>query len=155
MADSADGLLPPVDRARRLAIMATPDVGAFGVAALVVVLVARVAALAALAPDVALVAGLWAATRSGMAVTMAVVPYARAGGIAAGFAGRSAAPAAVTALAGAGRGGGRARRVGRTGHRARSRPAASSPSWPSPPGGSAGTPATCSAPPASWPRRWA
>ena len=43
--------------------MAAPDVGAFGVAALVVVLVARVAALAALSPDVALVAGLWAASR--------------------------------------------------------------------------------------------
>ena len=100
LADSADGLLPPVDRARRLAIMAAPDVGAFGVAALVVVLVARVAALAAVAPDVALVAGLWAATRAGMAVTMALVPYARTGGIAEGFAGRSAAPAAVTAVAG-------------------------------------------------------
>ncbi len=99
LADSADGLLPPVDRARRLAIMAAPDVGAFGVVALVVVLVARVAALAALAPDVALVAGLWAASRSGMALTMALVPYARAGGLADGFAGRSATPAVVTALA--------------------------------------------------------
>ena len=99
LADSADGLLPPVDRARRLAIMAAPDVGAFGVAALVVVLVARVAALAALSPDVALVAGLWAASRSGMALTMALVPYARVGGLADGFSGRSATPAAVTALA--------------------------------------------------------
>ncbi len=99
LADSADGLLPPVDRARRLAIMAAPDVGAFGVAALVVVLVARVAALAALSPDVALVAGLWAASRSGMALTMALVPYARVAGLADGFSGRSATPAAVTALA--------------------------------------------------------
>ena len=99
LADSADGLLPPVDRARRLAIMAAPDVGAFGVAALVVVLVARVAALAALSPDVALVAGLWAVSRSGMALTMALVPYARVGGLADGFSGRSATPAAVTALA--------------------------------------------------------
>ena len=98
LADTADGLLPPVDRARRLAIMATPDIGAFGVAALVVVLVARVAALATLAPEVALVAGLWAATRAGMALTMALVPYARARGIATAFAGRSAAPAAATAV---------------------------------------------------------
>src|SRR5687767_11737717 len=33
MADSADGLLPPADRARRLEIMADPSVGAFGVTA--------------------------------------------------------------------------------------------------------------------------
>lgn len=97
LADSADGLLPPVDRARRLAIMATPDIGAFGVAALVVVLVARVGALTSLTPDVLLVAGLWAAARSGMALTMARVSYARAEGAASGFAGRSVAPAAVTA----------------------------------------------------------
>ena len=32
LADSADGLLPHLDRARRLEVMATPDVGAFGVA---------------------------------------------------------------------------------------------------------------------------
>jgi adenosylcobinamide-GDP ribazoletransferase len=78
--------------------MTAPDVGAFGVAALVVVLVARVAALAALTPDVLLVAGLWAASRAAMGVTMGLVPYARDEGIASGFAGRSVAPAAVTAI---------------------------------------------------------
>jgi adenosylcobinamide-GDP ribazoletransferase len=87
LADSADGLLPPVERDRRLAIMATPDVGAFGAVALVVVLGARVAALASLEPEPLLVAGLWAAARAGMALTLAAVPYARAGGTAAGFAG--------------------------------------------------------------------
>jgi adenosylcobinamide-GDP ribazoletransferase len=95
LADSADGLLPPVDRTRRLAIMAAPDIGAFGVAALVVVLVARVAALAAMTPDVLLVAGLWAASRAAMGVTIGLVPYARDDGAASGFAGRSMAPAAV------------------------------------------------------------
>jgi adenosylcobinamide-GDP ribazoletransferase len=98
LADSADGLLPPVARARRLAIMAAPDVGAFGAAALVVVLVTRVAALAALTPNVLLVAGLWAASRAGMGVTMGLVPYARDDGMASGFAGRSAAPSGVTAV---------------------------------------------------------
>ena len=95
LADSADGLLPPVDRARRLAIMAAPDVGAFGVAALVVVLVARVAALAALSPDVAAGGG----PVGGLAcrpwrVTMAPRPL-RPGraGIASGFPGGSVAPA--------------------------------------------------------------
>jgi len=101
LADSADGLLPPVDRGRRLEIMAAPDVGAFGVVALVLILLARVAALAALTPDVWLVAGLWAAARAGMALTMAAVPYARPGGLAGGFAGPGAVgPAAATAAGG-------------------------------------------------------
>jgi adenosylcobinamide-GDP ribazoletransferase len=99
LADSADGLLPPVDRARRLAIMATPDIGAFGMVAVLLVLVARVAALAALTPDPLLVAGLWAGARAGMALTIAVVPYARATGAASGFADRRTAPAAAALVA--------------------------------------------------------
>jgi adenosylcobinamide-GDP ribazoletransferase len=100
LADSADGLLPPLDRERRLAVMSSPDVGAFGAAALVVVLLARVAALAAIGPDVVLVTGLWAAVRAAMALTMARVPYARPAGTATGFAVPAAAPAAVTAALG-------------------------------------------------------
>jgi adenosylcobinamide-GDP ribazoletransferase len=99
LADSADGLLPPVERERRLAIMAAPDVGAFGMVVLVLVLAGRVAALASLAPDPLLVAGLWAAARAGMALTMAAVPYARVSGAASGFAGRRAAPAVLSLLA--------------------------------------------------------
>jgi adenosylcobinamide-GDP ribazoletransferase len=101
LADSADGLLPPVERARRLAIMSTPDIGAFGVVAVLVALVARVAALATLVPDPLLIAGLWAAARAGMAVTMAVAPYARAGGAASGFTGRGATAAGLTLAAAA------------------------------------------------------
>jgi adenosylcobinamide-GDP ribazoletransferase len=95
LADTADGLLPPVDRDRRLAIMAAPDIGAFGLVALLVVLLARVAALAALTPDPLLIAGLWAAARAAMALTMARVRYARAGGAASGFADRSVGPPAL------------------------------------------------------------
>jgi adenosylcobinamide-GDP ribazoletransferase len=64
--------------------------------------VTRVAALAALDPDPLLVAGLWAATRAAMALTLGLVPYARAvtGGAAAGFAGGPAAPALLTLAAG-------------------------------------------------------
>ena len=88
LADTADGLLPPVDRARRLAIMATPEVGAFGLVALVLVLATRIGALSELEPDPVLVIGLWAASRAAMAITLAVVPYARTeGGTASGFAG--------------------------------------------------------------------
>jgi adenosylcobinamide-GDP ribazoletransferase len=100
LADSADGLLPPVDRGRRLAIMATPEVGAFGVTALVLVVGARAAALAAIAPDPVLVAGLWAGSRAAMALTMALVPYARDRGAASAFASPDRRPAAVPAAGG-------------------------------------------------------
>ncbi|HET6951307.1 MAG TPA: adenosylcobinamide-GDP ribazoletransferase [Acidimicrobiales bacterium] len=97
LADAADGLLPPVDRERRLAIMAAPDVGAFGVATLVIVLVARVGALAVLAPDPLLVVGLWCAARASMALALATVPYARSGGgSASGFAGPVSTAATLT-----------------------------------------------------------
>lgn len=102
LADSADGLLPPVERDRRLAIMATPDVGAFGSSVLLLTLAARVAALAALTPDPVLVAGLWAASRAGMAMTMATVPYARPRGTASSFAGGRRAAATLSAVAGLG-----------------------------------------------------
>src|SRR4051794_40743326 len=63
LADSADGLLPHLDRQRRLAVMATPDVGAFGVAVVAVVLLLRVTALAATDPQgwraIALLAAFW------------------------------------------------------------------------------------------------
>jgi adenosylcobinamide-GDP ribazoletransferase len=99
LADSADGLLPPLDRGRRLEVMATPEIGAFGVMALALVVLARVAALGALEPDPLLVAGLWTASRAAMAVALAWLPYARAGGGAAsGFRAGSPAPA-LAALA--------------------------------------------------------
>jgi adenosylcobinamide-GDP ribazoletransferase len=86
LADAADGLLPPLSRERRLAVMAAPDVGAFGVVAVVLVLAAQVAALASLTPDVVLVAGVMAASRAAMTLTLAGVPYARGpGGLAAAF----------------------------------------------------------------------
>jgi adenosylcobinamide-GDP ribazoletransferase len=97
LADTADGVLPHLDRDRRLAVMAEPDVGAFGVTVVVLVLGLRVAVLASLAVDVALVAALWCASRTVMAVAARSVPYARAGGggLAAAFLGRRPAGVAV------------------------------------------------------------
>jgi adenosylcobinamide-GDP ribazoletransferase len=101
LADSADGLLPPLDRRRRLDVMATPEVGAFGVLVVTLVVAARVAALGALHPDPLLVAGLWTASRAAMALTLAWLPYAReTGGAAAGFREGSAAPALAALAAG-------------------------------------------------------
>jgi adenosylcobinamide-GDP ribazoletransferase len=94
LADSADGLLAPLDRRRRLEVMASPEVGAFGVMVMTLVALARVAALAALAPDPLLVAGLWTTSRSAMALALAWLPYARpAGGAASGFRAGAATPA--------------------------------------------------------------
>jgi adenosylcobinamide-GDP ribazoletransferase len=85
LADAADGLLPPLSRARRLEVMADPRLGAFGVAGLAVVLLARFGAFASMAPSPLAVAGLWSGSRTAMAVTARAVPYARPAGLASAF----------------------------------------------------------------------
>jgi adenosylcobinamide-GDP ribazoletransferase len=85
LVDSADGLLPHLDRRARLEVMARPDVGAFGVWAAVAAFALRGGALATLAPAPPLLAGLWCASRTAMAVTVGRVPYARAEGLATAF----------------------------------------------------------------------
>ena len=86
LADAADGLLPPLSLDQRLRVMAAPDVGAFGVAACVAALILRTAAFGSMRPSILLVAGLWAASRTAMAVTTMAMPYARAeGGLASAF----------------------------------------------------------------------
>jgi adenosylcobinamide-GDP ribazoletransferase len=83
--DSADGLLPPVERERRLAIMASPEIGAFGLAAGAAVLLARWSSLAALRPAVLLLAGLWCLSRTLMALIARTQTYARPAGLASAF----------------------------------------------------------------------
>lgn len=106
LADSADGLLPHMDRARRLAVMSAPDTGAFAVATVAAVLLLRWAALGANTLDgshiVAACAGLWALSRGVMVVAMNVLPYARAEvGLGSAFAGsRSAARTTLLCLLG-------------------------------------------------------
>src|SRR5262249_10423833 len=82
LADAADGLLPPLPRARRLEVMADPHLGAFGVAGLAIVLLTRFGAFASMAPSLLAVAALWAGSRTAMAVTAGTVPYARPAGLA-------------------------------------------------------------------------
>lgn len=99
LADAADGLLPPLESTeRRLAVMATPDVGAFGLAVTVAVLLLRLTAFVVLEPHVALVAGLWCASRTTMAVAARVVPYVGAGLAEPFLASRSADRVAVTGV---------------------------------------------------------
>ncbi len=88
LADCADGLLPHMERGRRLAVMGDPEVGSFAVTVVAATLMLRWAALAALAGTgsghLSLV-GLWAGSRTLAAVVPSVVPYARPGGIASPF----------------------------------------------------------------------
>jgi adenosylcobinamide-GDP ribazoletransferase len=88
LVDSADGLLPHLDRDRRLAVMSSPEAGAFGVGVGVVVLLLRWAALSALRPSVVLLVCIWCLSRTGMAVAARTQPYARLeGGLASAFSG--------------------------------------------------------------------
>ena len=102
LVDTADGLLPQVPRARRLAIMAEPTVGAYGVATAVVVLLLRWAALASMEPNVLLVAGAWCGSRTVMAASARGVPYAHVeGGLARSLLGGDWRPVGLYGLIGA------------------------------------------------------
>ncbi len=80
LADAADGLLPPLERRRRLDVMRDPALGAFGVVTLAVVLLVRFAVFATVAPAPLAVAALWGVSRAAMVVTSRVLPYARTEG---------------------------------------------------------------------------
>jgi adenosylcobinamide-GDP ribazoletransferase len=82
LVDAADGLLPHADRARRLDIMRTPEAGAFGVTAVAIVVALQAAALASQRPSIVLAITLFATTRAAAAAVPAIVPYARAEGMA-------------------------------------------------------------------------
>lgn len=108
LADSADGLLAPMERARRLAVMSAPDTGAFGTGAVAVVLLARWSAIESLADavlwrDVLLLGGLWCLSRTSMAAVARWRPYARpGGGLASAFAGPRRPVVTAAGLVGAG-----------------------------------------------------
>ena len=97
LVDAADGLLPHLSRERRLAVMREPAVGAYGIAVGAAVLLLRFTALAALRVHVLLIAAVWCASRTAMAVAPSVVPYARSvdGGIASGMFDRAWPPVAL------------------------------------------------------------
>jgi adenosylcobinamide-GDP ribazoletransferase len=85
LADCCDGLLAPVDRDRRLAIMRDPRAGAFAVVGVALLLILKVAAVAALATPVSalLLAPVWARWTLLLAARQ---PSAREGGMGASFA---------------------------------------------------------------------
>jgi adenosylcobinamide-GDP ribazoletransferase len=101
LVDTADGVLPHLPQERRLEVMAEPSVGAFGVTVAVTVLLLRLTSLAAIAPDAVLLASIWCASRTVMAVAARALPYARSTGLASALLGGAWRPVALygTALA--------------------------------------------------------
>jgi adenosylcobinamide-GDP ribazoletransferase len=102
LSDSADGLLAPMDRERRLAVMRDPSVGAFGAVTLIVVLLMRLSVFASLPAAPLTVAALWCTSRASMAMITVTLPYARtSGGLASAFLGarRGAVLGMTTVLA--------------------------------------------------------
>jgi adenosylcobinamide-GDP ribazoletransferase len=86
LADAADGLLPPMSRARRLEVMRDPSVGAFAAVTVATVLLLRFAAFATVPPAPLVVAALWCGSRTAMTVVARTLPYARQdGGLASAF----------------------------------------------------------------------
>ena len=85
LADAGDGLLAPMSRERRLAVMADPAIGAFGAVSVVAVLLVRLAAFASARPAPFIVAALWCSSRTAMVLITQVLPYAREGGIVGAF----------------------------------------------------------------------
>lgn len=85
LVDAADGLLPPLERVRRLEVMSDPAAGAFGVGVAATMLLLRWTALASLAPSAPLLGALWCASRLSMALFTRWVPYARDAGLATAF----------------------------------------------------------------------
>lgn len=91
LADCGDGLIAPMERSRRLDVMRTPDVGAFGAVVVALALLLRATALASMVADPWLLVALWSGARAAMAVLPATLAYARTGGgLASGYAGRRA-----------------------------------------------------------------
>jgi adenosylcobinamide-GDP ribazoletransferase len=88
--DSADALLPVMERERRLVVMKDPNVGAFAVGAGAILLAARVVALATIRPQSwwaagLILGGLWTVSRCVMVMAATRMRYARTAGLASAF----------------------------------------------------------------------
>lgn len=101
LVDSGDGLLAPRAPGERLAIMATPDVGAFGVGVGAATLLCRWAALASMQPAPLVLAALWTLSRTAMAVIVRTQRYARTeGGLVSAFTSPAGAGGTLVLFAG-------------------------------------------------------
>ncbi len=87
LADAADGLLGPLERTRRLEVMREGGIGAFGAAAVALVLLVEFAALGhlAAASRVPALVGALALSRFAMSLAVGAFPYARLSGAGSAF----------------------------------------------------------------------
>lgn len=85
LADAADGLLAHLSTEKRFEVMSGPEVGAFGIVSLIMVLLLQTAALGALRPNILLLAGIFALSRGITALVVEVVPYAKPSGLVSNF----------------------------------------------------------------------
>jgi adenosylcobinamide-GDP ribazoletransferase len=85
LADSADGLFAHRSSPDRLAIMRTPEIGAFGAVTVSAAFVSRFGAMSSIEPSPILLAGLYCCSRSLMVLGSRLLPYARTEGIATTF----------------------------------------------------------------------
>ncbi|MEO6627988.1 MAG: adenosylcobinamide-GDP ribazoletransferase [Aquihabitans sp.] len=87
LADSVDGLLPPMERERRLEVMRFPDVGAFALGVVPCVLLLRWTSLVSGRISPWSIVAIWCLSRTLVAAVPSFVPYARADGLATSFLG--------------------------------------------------------------------
>ncbi len=87
LADFGDGLIAPLDKQRRLEVMRSPEVGAFGLGLVVLILGLRWAALASVPPAWWLLALVWCLSRVLVGAVPSLVDYARSEGLATPFLG--------------------------------------------------------------------
>ena len=91
LADAGDGLIAPRTRERRLAAMADPSIGAFGVLTVGAVLLLRFSAFASMRPTPLVIGGLWCASRTAMVAITELLDYARPEGLVRSFLGTRSA----------------------------------------------------------------
>jgi len=87
LADSVDGLLPHLERERRLEVMRLPDVGAFALGVVPCALLLRWASFASGGISPWSIVAIWCLSRTLVAAVPSFIPYARADGLATPFLG--------------------------------------------------------------------
>ncbi|TAN26535.1 MAG: adenosylcobinamide-GDP ribazoletransferase [Actinomycetota bacterium] len=85
LADAADGLLAHLDARKRFEVMSSPEVGTFGIVAVVMAIALYVVSISVLRPNLLLLIGVFSLSRELAALVMESVPYAKSDGIVSAF----------------------------------------------------------------------
>lgn len=87
LADSADALMPHMGREKRLEVLSEPTIGVFGIVAVAIAVVMRLAVFSQTNLEAVSIAIIWVMSRSIAAAILIWIPYARSTGLASGFLG--------------------------------------------------------------------